>query len=163
LTLKSAILALKSAILALEKRHFSHRTRILEARTPHQSATAVAVRMHRSQQCAAPLAGKNADICCVPMPQPLLPSLLHFPAFAAVAAYLCHRLTERDTVSNTTQAVARRMTPRLVNGKSRVGLIPGAQAANPYLCPTPTSRPVPYAPALSYGPEHLVADFHGNR
>ena len=74
---KSAILALKSAILALK-------SSISDKGLHTKAATAVAVQMHRLQQCAAHLAGKNAYICCATMPQhPFVASLLHFTAFAS--------------------------------------------------------------------------------
>ena len=56
-----------------------------------KAATAVAVRMHRSQQCAAPLAAQTQGFTSPQCPNPGFVSSLQElrTAFAAVAAYLC--------------------------------------------------------------------------
>ena len=132
-----------------ELRHFSHRTRIVEARTPHKSchccgganAPLTAVRSAPGRQKRVYLLRRNA-------PTPLVASLLHLTAFA-VTACLCH--LQCGYHAGGSQA----RIPRLVKGKCRVGLIPGTCVTNPCLCPTPTSPPpVPYA-AASCGPEHI--------
>ena len=98
LSLKSAILApkqchfsLESVILAL-KRGISHTTQGILSPIFHTKAvTAVAVRMHRSQQCAAPLAAKTQAFASPQCPNPAFVSIFQqlCTAFAAVAAYLC--------------------------------------------------------------------------
>ena len=72
---KSPILALKTpfwppkVVFLGQKSAISRPAQGFPGQGSHtKAATAVAVRMHRSQQCAAPLASKKPDICFAPMP-----------------------------------------------------------------------------------------------
>ena len=153
---ESAILSLKSAILAL-KRGISHTTQGILSPVFHtKAATAVAVRMHRSQQCAAPLAAKTQGFASPQCPNPaFVPSLQELcTAFAAVAAYLCWTSVLCSAKQVVYQAPGADVGHWKIQGRCMVLMVNvprrrGTRSATSKILPL-------YATPWSCGLEHLV-------
>ena len=132
------------------KRVISHPAQGFPSQGFHtKAATAVAVRMHRSQQCAAQLASKKPDIFFAPMPQTPFVSSLYS---CAQRMPQLRRICVAPPSYRARHHEGGQKAWRLVTGKSGValGLSPSAQVLDPhYVCPPHPHYLCPPHPALN--------------